>query len=79
MTGCLHVQNRSLTFNPTENHPYFEKNPICGLGSGTEHAVKKMLYNKCEHEWVRDWDDRGSRSSWICKHCDLYRNPNYNY
>ena len=42
-------------------------------------GLKKMLYNKCEHEWVRDWDDRGSRSSWICKHCDLYKNPNYNY
>ena len=41
-------------------------------------GLKKILYNKCEHEWVRDWDDRDSRSSWICKHCDLYRNPNYN-
>ncbi len=39
---------------------------------------KKVLYNKCQHEWERDWDDRDSRSSWICKHCDLYRNPNYN-
>tara|TARA_B100002019_G_scaffold177637_1_gene153376 strand:+ start:293 stop:520 length:228 start_codon:yes stop_codon:yes gene_type:complete len=40
--------------------------------------LKKVLYNKCTHEWVRDWDDRDARSSWICKHCDLYRNPNYN-
>ena len=39
---------------------------------------KKVLYNKFQHEWERDWDDRDSRSSWICKHCDLYRNPNYN-
>ena len=40
--------------------------------------LKKILYNECKHDWVRDWDDRDSRSSWICKHCDLYRNPNYN-
>ena len=40
--------------------------------------LKKILYNECQHDWVRDWDDRDSRSSWICKHCDLYRNPNYN-
>tara|TARA_B100000900_G_C20575594_1_gene715179 strand:- start:1052 stop:1300 length:249 start_codon:yes stop_codon:yes gene_type:complete len=40
--------------------------------------MRKMLYKTCEHEWVRDWEDRDERSSWICKHCKLSRNPYHN-
>ena len=40
--------------------------------------LNKKLRNTCYHEWVRDWEDRSSKSSWICKNCKLYRNPNYN-
>ena len=40
--------------------------------------LKKKLFNTCEHEWERDWDDRSCHSTWLCKHCKLYRNPNYN-
>lgn len=40
--------------------------------------LKKELFQECKHDWVKDWDDRSSHSSWICKHCKLYKNPNYN-
>jgi len=40
--------------------------------------MRKMLYKTCEHEWVRDWEDRDERSRWMCKHCELSRNPHYN-
>jgi len=23
----------------------------------------------CEHDWIRDWEDRDERSRWICRHC----------
>ena len=38
---------------------------------------KKDLYNFCEHEWIRDWGDRDSRSRWECKNCGLSRHLNY--
>jgi len=40
--------------------------------------LKKKLFNTCEHEWERDWEDRSCHSTWLCKHCKLYRNHNYN-
>jgi hypothetical protein len=40
--------------------------------------LKKKLFNSCTHEWTIDTDDRSCRSTWICKHCKLYRNPSYN-
>ena len=30
-------------------------------------VYKKDLYNFCEHDWIRDWGDRDSRSRWECK------------
>jgi len=32
-------------------------------------VYKKDLYNFCEHDWIRDWGDRDSRSRWECKNC----------
>jgi transposase-like protein len=40
-------------------------------------VYKKDLYNFCEHEWIRDWGDRDSRSRWECKNCGLSRHLNY--
>jgi len=40
--------------------------------------LKKKLFNTCQHNWVKDCEDRSCHSSWICEHCRLYRNPNYN-
>ncbi len=39
--------------------------------------LKKDLYNFCDHEWIRDWGDRDSRSRWECKNCGLSRHVNY--
>lgn len=37
------------------------------------------LYDNCQHEWIYDewanWDDR---CKYICKHCNCYRNRNWN-
>ncbi len=41
--------------------------------------MSRMLYKTCDHEWVKDWEDRDERSRWICKHCELSRNPHHNY
>ena len=38
---------------------------------------KKDLYNFCEHDWIRDWGDRDSRSRWECKNCGLSRHISY--
>ena len=40
-------------------------------------VYKKDLYNFCEHDWIRDWGDRDSRSRWECKNCGLSRHVNY--
>ncbi len=40
--------------------------------------LKKKLFINCTHIWSRDVDDRSCHSSWICIHCKLYRNNNYN-
>jgi transposase-like protein len=40
-------------------------------------VYKKDLYNFCEHDWIRDWGDRDSRSRWECKNCGLSRHLNY--
>ncbi len=40
-------------------------------------VLKKDLYNFCDHEWIRDWGDRDSRSRWECKNCGLSRHVNY--
>ncbi len=40
-------------------------------------VYKKDLYNFCEHEWIRDWGDRDSRSRWECKNCGLSRHISY--
>ena len=39
--------------------------------------MKKKLYQTCEHEWVRDWEDRDERSRWICSKCKLQRHAYY--
>ena len=33
--------------------------------------MKKNLYHKCDHNWVRDWEDRDERSHSICSKCKL--------
>jgi hypothetical protein len=40
--------------------------------------LKKNLFITCTHEWINDSDDRSCHSISVCKHCKLYRNPNYN-
>ena len=40
--------------------------------------LKKKLFNSCQHNWVIDDEDRSCHSTWICSHCKLYKNPNYN-
>ena len=40
-------------------------------------VYKKDLYNFCEHEWIRDWGDRDSRSRGECKNCGLSRHISY--
>tara|TARA_Y100000813_G_C24028320_1_gene288529 strand:+ start:494 stop:733 length:240 start_codon:yes stop_codon:yes gene_type:complete len=39
--------------------------------------MKKKLYQKCEHNWVRDWEDVDERSRWICSKCKLSRHAYY--
>ena len=34
---------------------------------------KKAVQKGCEHNWERDWEDRGHRSHWDCKKCGAYR------
>lgn len=55
---------------------YFEKN--IKLLADQIRNLKKELFNTCNHNWVKDYEDRSCHSSWICKHCKLYKNPNYN-
>lgn len=40
--------------------------------------LKQELFQTCQHSWEKDWDDRSCHSSWVCKYCKLYKNPNYN-
>ena len=40
-------------------------------------VYKKDLYNFCEHDWIRDWGDRDSRSRRECKNCGLSRHISY--
>ena len=35
--------------------------------------MKKKLYYTCNHDWVRDWEDRDERSKWICTKCKMPR------
>jgi hypothetical protein len=39
--------------------------------------LKKDLYDVCEHDWIRDWTERDSRSRWECKNCGLSRHISY--
>jgi len=55
---------------------YFEKN--IKLLADQIRNLKKELFKTCNHNWVKDYEDRSCHSSWICKHCKLYKNPNYN-
>lgn len=55
---------------------YFEKN--IKLLADQIRNLKKELFNTCKHNWIKDYEDRSCHSSWICKHCKLYKNPNYN-
>ena len=35
---------------------------------------KRMeLESKCDHNWVRDWDNRDERSRWKCTKCTKFR------
>ena len=34
---------------------------------------KRVLQKNCDHEWERDWNDRGHRSHYDCKKCGAYR------
>lgn len=41
-----------------------------------EHIIKekkRVLQKNCDHEWERDWNDRGHRSHHECKKCGAYR------
>jgi len=29
--------------------------------------------NKCDHDWVKDWDNRDERSRWKCTKCTKFR------
>ena len=55
---------------------YFEKN--IKLLADQIRNLKKELFNTCKHNWIKDYEDRSCHSSWICKHCKLYKNINYN-
>ena len=55
---------------------YFEKN--IKLLADQIRTLKKELFQKCKHNWIKDYEDRSCHSSWICEHCKLYKNPNYN-
>ena len=55
---------------------YFEKN--IKLLSDQIRNLKKELFKTCKHNWIKDYEDRSCHSSWICEHCKLYKNPNYN-
>ena len=55
---------------------YFEKN--IKLLADQIRTLKKELFNTCKHNWIKDYEDRSCHSSWICEHCKLYKNPNYN-
>ena len=55
---------------------YFEKN--IKLLADQIRNLKKELFNTCKHNWIKDYEDRSCHSSWICEHCKLYKNPNYN-
>ena len=70
-------QNISNTILQKKNEIlYFEKN--IKLLTDQIRNLKKELFNTCKHNWIKDWEDRSCHSSWICEHCRLYRNPNYN-
>lgn len=34
---------------------------------------EREIQRNCEHEWERDWSDRGHRSHHECKKCGAYR------
>jgi hypothetical protein len=34
---------------------------------------KEAIRKSCDHNWERDWEDRGHRSHWECKKCGAYR------
>ena len=55
---------------------YYEKN--IKLIEEEIKKLKKELFIKCQHNWIKDCDDRSCHSSWICEYCKLYKNPNYN-
>jgi len=55
---------------------YFEQN--IKLVEEQVKKLKKELFQTCQHNWVKDWVDRSCHSSWMCKYCKLYKNPNYN-
>lgn len=70
-------QNISNTILQKKNEIlYFEKN--IKLLTDQIRNLKKELFNTCKHNWIKDYEDRSCHSSWICEHCRLYRNPNYN-
>ena len=37
--------------------------------------IERMLYNLCDHVWVREYSDCGpySKSRFLCSKCDLYK------
>lgn len=55
---------------------YFEQN--IKLVEEQLKKLKKKLFQTCNHNWVKDCEDRSCHSSWVCKLCKLYKNPNYN-
>jgi hypothetical protein len=63
------LQKRNKVLNYEQNIKLIEEQII---------KLKKDLFQTCKHNWVRDWDDRSCHSSWVCEHCKLYKNPNYN-
>ena len=70
----------SITYNTISNKRYeiIEHMKKINILENKIKYLKKNLFNCCEHEWVRDWEDRDVHSNWICKNCKLYKNPNYN-
>ena len=39
----------------------------------TMNKARVEMEAACEHDWVRDWEDRDERSRWICSHCHKSR------
>lgn len=40
--------------------------------------VEEIIYFKCNHYWILDRANVGEHTEYICTHCNLYKNDNFN-